>query len=366
MDEQHGALAQPVRRHGDERGVALVAVMGILLVLLPLGAFAVVQCRLQHLLTGSARADVEGLYAAEAALAEAVAAVPPGRGVEGLLAGPDRQAGTRDDGTFPFSTGAGEPGPSAATVAVRRVDDAVVRIAVALPLPGGRRARVEALVTRAAAPFTPATVHVEGDWWGERTPGDVKLDGADHRLGDAPGTPTGPAPPRPTVSGTGPTNDGGGGPGGGVGATAPALPLDLPAVLRDLMREPAAVWPPVPFDGTGAFGTADLPQLTVLRGDVDVLERVEGGGVLVVDGSLHVRGTLKFAGLVVARGGFHLDPGATVEVAGAVWTGVAGAGVELRGSGHIVYSSEALLRADALVAGRLPRAAVVVGWREVL
>jgi len=146
---------------------------------------------------------------------------------------------------------------------------------------------------------------------------------------------------------------------------APALPIGLPAVLQEFLRHPGAVRPALPVEPGLTCGTRDAPQLTILQGDVELTDPLTGAGILVIDGSLRVRGALAFTGLVMARDGIRLDPDASLYVTGALWTGAA-TGVELRGSGRIDYSSEALARADGTVAGRLPRAPVIVGWREVL
>lgn len=350
-----------------ERGVALVAALGILLVALPLGALAVWYSRVQQLMARNARDDIEGLYAAEGALVRAVAAVPAGVGIDSLLAGPDGVSGSADDGAFPFAhlLGTGDESLPAAVV-LEPGADGLVRMRVSLRTPAGRETRVEALVRRARAPFTPATVHVDGDWWGERTPGDLRIDGADHRLGDPPDAPSGPDRPRPALSATGPAERTGGGAGGGgsSGFGAAALPLGLPALVRDLLHEPGGVRPGFPLEGALVCGTRESPQLTILSGDVEVTESLDGAGILVVDGTLSIRGSLGFTGLLLVRDGIRFDPAARLDVAGALWTGVA-TGVELRGSGRLVYSSEALAEADAVVAGRLPRAPIVVGWREV-
>lgn len=357
-----------MNRLRDEHGVALVAALGMLLVVLPLGAMAVWQSRLQQLMARSARADVEGLYAAEAALARAVAAVPPGVGVDELLVGPDGVGGTVDDGTFPFAV---SPGPPDFGVVSTKAGNAsaggMVRLSVTVTAAGGRQTRVEALVRRAAAPFTPAAAHVEGDWWGERTPGDVRFDGADHRLDDPPDAPSGPAPPRPGLSSTGPVDRGGGqaGGSGAGGSVAPAQPLGLGAVIDDLLDEPGAVLAAVPSEAGVVLGTEAAPQLSILRGDVVVAASLGGAGILVVDGSLRISGTLAFAGLVVVRHGIRLDPGAAIHVTGALWTGAL-TGFDMLGAGRVAYSSEALAYADRLAGGRLPRPVVVVGWREVL
>src|SRR5262245_46040506 len=96
-----GFFALPLR----EDGMALIATLAIGMILLPLGAFVLWQCRTDLAIQHNQRAEIEAFYVAEAGLEHALAEIRPAASFAPLLRGPDRVAGTNDDGGFPFAEG---------------------------------------------------------------------------------------------------------------------------------------------------------------------------------------------------------------------------------------------------------------------
>jgi hypothetical protein len=132
-------------------------------------------------------------------------------------------------------------------------------------------------------------------------------------------------------------------------------------------RSDRVLYPSLVANARVELGSAGVPQLSVIAGDCEVTGQLSGGGIVVVDGLLHVSGELAFSGLLLARGGVVFDPGSRVEVRGAFWR-AAGTDtrLELRGTAALLYSSAALAAVDAALPGVLPHAGIVVGWREQL
>jgi hypothetical protein len=107
---------------------------------------------------------------------------------------------------------------------------------------------------------------------------------------------------------------------------------------------------------------APTPTLAYVAGDLLVDAALHGAGVLFVDGLLDIRGGLDFTGVVVASGGVRIGSGASLTVAGAVWTG-APSTFEVDGTMALRADAAAVAAADALVP--LPRRAVILGQRDL-
>ena len=368
----------------NQRGSALVAVLGLAMILLPLGAFVVMQCRTDLLIQRNLRAEIEAFYVAEAGLEHAVADIAPDTSFDDLLAGPDHAAGTADDGVFPFRDGAPADFPESPfryEVRVTRSTRDALSIVSAGSGRQGAAQVVSATVVRSHVPFTPAAVYSVPDIgridWGEEG---FILSGRDHRATDRPGHPTGTAASIAGLSGSdadaaaslrarlSPTQAarlvGAGStpsidalPGFDVQRYAAAC-AELPGASR---LSPAAV------GASPLLGTLESPQVSVLTGDFDAQGAGSGAGVLVVRGMFHVSGTFTFVGLVVTMGGVILEPGSEVTILGAFWRAPSSdERCELRGRGALAYSSEALGAVDRAIPGFLPHAAVVTGWQEIL
>ena len=365
----------------DQHGTALVAALGVAIMLLPVGAFVMLQAHTDMAIERNLRHALETFYAAEAGLEHAVAEIPPGVSFDDLLVGPDQVAGTGDDGRFPFRTAPGpffpQP-PLRYEVEVMRVRPDLLRVVSRGGGVNDSASTLEALVARSPAAFTPAAVYLETDPRRVVVGDDFWLSGWDHRLEGGVPQRIGSAAELPAL--TSPDADGVrvlrerlavvGDHVAGTG-TAPSISaasrLGLDAYVTRMATDPAAVRPTLTADGSGCLGTPDQPQLTVLDGDVQLSGRLTGAGVLVIRGGLHVTGTLEFAGLMVVAGVVVFDPAGAVTVTGALWRAASlDDRTELQGRGAIRYGSEALAAFDRLQPGRLPHAATVVGWQEQL
>ncbi len=368
----------------NQRGSALIAALTIAMILLPLGVFVVLQCRNDFLMQRKSRSEVEAFYVAEAGLEHAVAEIPAGQSFDPILAGPDRVAGTEDDGVFPFAEGPPAEFPYAPfryDVHATSADNAMVRILSQGTGTNGATKVVIGLVARSPLAFTPAVLYAESDVT-QLSLGSAGflLSGFDHQLTDSVAQPTGSEAPVPAL-GT-PRADAAAAlrqrlsaaaalslvGAGGTPSVATVAPLDLQAYAAAMAKRPEHVtFTSITGNGTVVLGTRQAPQLSIVTGDCDVAGRLSGDGILVVEGTLHATGNLAFIGLLLALGGVVFESGSDATITGALWRG---GGVdnrlELQGTGGIAYSSSALAAVDAAIPGLLPHAAVVVGWQEQL
>ena len=342
----------------DEDGHALITALIATALLLPLGAFAVLQARLDFLVQHYTRAASEAFAVADSGLEHALADLARDPRFERLLAGPDRRAGTADDGEYPFA----QPPPAFFPAApfhydVRVAPQAADRVEIVSRGYGriGSLRGVAAAVQRAAIPYLPgalasdaATVDLllGADWRIDGAAGvsalAVRSDdvaervaaqlGADERarLGAASGTPT-----------------------IGVGA----IP-DLAALFGAAARRPDLR--PLGTDVGGVLGDGLFlaPSGTRLRD-------VSGSGILLVDGPLEIDGSFAFDGLVAASGAITVDAAATMRLTGCLLQGPGSGTLLLRGSGQLRYDDAIAQRLAALYPGLLPSRARVTGWREL-
>jgi hypothetical protein len=368
---------------GMQRGTALVAALAVVMVLLPVGAFVVLQCRTDLAIQHNLRAEIEAFYVAEAGLEHALAEIDPGTSFDSILLGPDHVAGTADDGLFPFVEGV-PGGLSQASlrydVRVTRVSDDMVSVLSAGSALRGATKVVMALMRRAPLPATPAALYAEGDVSGlDMGSAGFLLSGLDHDVADPPSNPTGLAAPIPALSGAQVDADvlrqrlgseaaqrlvG----AGGAPSLAAAAPISVQEYAAACASHPRQVQSPAVSVGDSlALGTADAPQISVIGGDLSITGQVTGNGVLVVQGALQVAGLLSFRGLVFALGGIVFEPSSTVTISGGLWhRATTDNHLELRGGGSIVYSSSALAAIDAEFPNLLPHAAFVASWQEQL
>jgi hypothetical protein len=373
--------AQPVKTAEDQRGIALVAVLGIVLVVLPVAAFVALQASIDLRIQHNLRAATEAFYVAEAGLEHAVADITPVASLDSLLAGPDRRFGSTDDGTFPFLGGPPAHFPRAPmryAVSVQDAGDGAIRIRSRGTGIGGAVKVVEVRVALSPTVFTPGALYTKVAATSvSLAAGQAQISGFDHRPGETPGTGSGTEAAVPgiavpneedaealrtrlagrTVSGA-----------GGMPSVAAARGVDAAsyggAVLRDprTSRYAAALAPP-----DWVLGTEAQPQAAVVLGDFNVSGRLQGYGVLFVDGAWRVSGEVSWSGLVIVAGDVEFMAGSRVAISGALWqSAAAGSALQLLGDSVVVYGSDSLRRADAAFAGILPRRPRVVAWREVL
>jgi hypothetical protein len=140
-------------------------------------------------------------------------------------------------------------------------------------------------------------------------------------------------------------------------------------IVPNILAQPGVVTNPVPggkVNGNVVFGTPSSPQITHFTGNLEVRANgnASGAGILVVDGSLTLNGSLDFTGLIVVRGATEITTvSGNATVLGAIWT----TSLDLRvaGSASVTYSTAALSLASDLGRGSLlPRRARAISWKE--
>lgn len=352
------------RRRLGQEGHALLTALIATALLLPLGAFAVMQARLDFLIAHHTRAASETFAVAEAGLDHALADLARAPRFERLLAGPDRRAGTGDDGEYPFAQPPPAWFPAApfryeVRVAARAADRVEIESRGYGPL--GALRGVAAAVERSPLPYLPAALASEGE------PLDL-LFGAGWRIDGAAGVDGAPDVPALAVASGAVAEQLAGqltageaarlrGPGGTPSLGVAPLP-DVAALLAAAARRADAQ--AVPADAGGALGDGLFLAGAGLR-----LRDASGSGILLVDGPLTIDGPLSFDGIIAATGGIAVDEGATVTLRGVLLQGRPGGPLLLRGDGHLSYDQRIVDRLAARYAGLLPNRARVTGWREL-
>jgi len=344
-----------------DAGHALLTTLIATACLLPLGAFAAMQARLDHLVQQYTRTAQQTFAVAESGLEHALADLAADARFDRLLSGPDHRLGTADDGQFPFrqappSFFPAEPFRYEVRVAAVSADRADITARGFGPR--GAVRTVVATVIREPLPAIPAALALAAPDVAVLLGTGLDVIGMD-RSGTAAALPALtlndaaaaaalaahlPAESAPHVVGA-----------GGSPSIAGAAVADLAAIAAAAAQRSEAVR--LGGDALGALGDG----LFVAPGSLRLADAT-GSGVLVVGGNLEIVGSTSFSGLIIAAGDLRLDAGSTATVDGAVLSG--GLTVCLRGAGHIAYDARAVARSDAAHPGLLPRRARVTGWRE--
>jgi hypothetical protein len=331
-------------------------------VLLAVGAFAVMQARLDLLVQHHTRAAVEAFYVAESGLEHALADLSSDPRFERLLVGRDAVAGTADDGSYPFRDGPPEFFPRAPfryEVLVERVDEDTVEI-VARGIGAGPAMRsVSAPILRSSEPYLPAAASafaldlemLLGDEFSilgsePEAPEEVPAVAvADDRVRDEL---ISKLPERTKDRIVGPR---------GAPSIAGRQFVDLAQLATRLRQMSEALL--LPEGAAGDLGSG----LLVSRGSL-LLGKASGSGLLLVEGDLVVQDQLDFAGLVMVMGDVTFERSSSVHIEGGFLQGAPGSQMLLLGAGHVKFAREAIEALDAMVPGLLPRGARVAGWRE--
>lgn len=150
---------------------------------------------------------------------------------------------------------------------------------------------------------------------------------------------------------------------------------DLNQIINDVLSRPGVVTiNDSNIAGGTTFGTLSQPQITHLTGnDVTLSGHVSGYGILIADGSVKITGSTDFTGWIIVRGETTInattEDGTTVlgnaTILGALWTG--DLNVKVGGSAIIDYSTAALNLADQVDNGGspVPKPMLMTSWREV-
>lgn len=347
-----------------ERGHALITALIATALLLPLGAFAVMQARLDFLVQHHTRAASEALAIAEAGLEQALADCARDPRFDRLSLGPDGRAGTGDDGQYPFAI----PPPAFFPAAPYRYEVRVAALSadrLEIHARGygvlGSVRGVAAAVLRAPVPYLPGALASDA------APLDLLL-GPDLHVTGADGDAAHPAVPAVAVRGGEIVDqllaqlDAAAqarltGPGGPPSLRAAALP-EVATLLDGAARR--AETRTLGGEVSGALGDGLFVAAGALR-----LHEVSGSGILLVDGPLELSGTLTFEGLIAVRGDVRAAADSHLALAGTLLQSTPGRALLLRGSGRIVYDPRVADRLAAAWPGLLPARARVTGWREL-
>jgi hypothetical protein len=130
------------------------------------------------------------------------------------------------------------------------------------------------------------------------------------------------------------------------------------------------------FNGNQTMGTLTSPQITHLTADtVKVNGNLSGAGIMIVDGSLKISGTIDYIGWILVRGDTIINAEGDADdetlvlgnatIQGSLWTGHLQ--IKVGGSAIVNYCEACLQLADGMsTTGTLPRPIVVSSWQEVL
>jgi len=331
--------------------------------LLPLGAFAAMQARLDALVQHHTRIGLETFTVAESGLEHALADLAGDSRFDRLLAGPDGQVGTGDDGEYPFSQLPPEFFPRSpfryqVRVALRAPDTLDITARGFGPLAATRA--VVATVVRSTQPYVPAALALAAPDPSVLLGDEFRVTGVESRPDDAglPAVAVDDADAATALAARLPP-DGAArltGRGGSPSIASSHVPsCDALAGLAARRAEAQ----PLGSEVSGALGDGLFVSPASVR-----LADASGSGILVVGGALDLSGASTFSGLVVALGDVRLDSGGSLAIDGALLVGPQGGLVSLRGAGHVAYDQRVIERIDAAFAGLLPRRARVTGWRE--
>lgn len=153
---------------------------------------------------------------------------------------------------------------------------------------------------------------------------------------------------------------------------------DLDGIVNHLLALPGGVTTNQEnFNGNDVFGTIASPQVThMTANEVKLNGHASGAGVLIVDGSLTINGTLDFWGWIIVRGDTVINATGSSDddttlvgnasIFGSLWTGHLN--IKVGGSAVAHYCTECMSLVDRIGGGNnaVPRPMRVVSWQEVL
>jgi len=332
------------------RGAAVLpAALAAIAVSAALTAAVVEMTRVELVLARHRHAATDALLAADACIADLIADVAPAWDLDALLAGPDGMRGTADDGGIApraQCTGRADlpPGPAAPP-----------RVRARLTALAGRGQRtVEAIVGLASVPGVGALV------WLGRSPLDASIAGAIALDGTDVADPSADAASLAAPEWPERLDAWLAAEAGPIVTTARTRP-PLTATAPPLIALDARIQAAGPAGAEALVPGTPVPMLTRVAGGLVVAASLHGAGLLFVDGTLDIAGALDFTGLVVVSGDLHIRPGASLSVAGGLWTGAGSLVVD--GGLAVRQDGAALAAADGLLP--LPRTAVLLGQRDL-
>lgn len=122
------------------------------------------------------------------------------------------------------------------------------------------------------------------------------------------------------------------------------------------------------YGGNEHWGTKGQERITYIKGgDARIAGTIDGYGVLILDGALHVSGDFTFNGLVILRGAGEIRATGNAKIYGAVLitentSQDSDYELDIRGTVNVQYDSCALAAAEGWVP--LPKLPKIVAWSE--
>ncbi len=350
------------RKKTSQAGSALTTTMLVTAFLMPLGALAAMQARLDLLVHHHTRSAIEVFYVAESGLEHALADLARDPWFDRLLQGPDGVVSTADDGEYPFRIAPPDYFPRPPyryQVQVEQQSPEAVEILASGFGTGQSAHTVAASVQRSATPYTPGAAFSAAPIVSLLLGGEFIINGIGEGCGSgfpalALKSPEAAQTLLAQLPATAATQLLGDGESPGIAARS-FPPLDTLAATAAL--SPTARL--LDAEASGALGSGILVAASSLT-----LTDASGSGLLIVDGNLQVSGQMTFSGLVVALGDVQFDEGSAVQIDGGLLQGTAGSQLHLRGAGSITCDRPAIERVDSDFPGLLPRRAIIAGWRE--
>jgi hypothetical protein len=155
---------------------------------------------------------------------------------------------------------------------------------------------------------------------------------------------------------------------------------DLAQIISDLLARPGVVkWNSSNINGGDKAGSCPpggpmTPQIThFTASSVTQNGTASGCGIAVIDGDLKINGTFDFTGWIIVRGKTTIHTNASNDgtivtgnatLIGSLWTG--SFDIEIGGSAIIAYSNQAMQIADGTGGGgSTPRPMMITSWYEV-
>jgi len=153
---------------------------------------------------------------------------------------------------------------------------------------------------------------------------------------------------------------------------------DLDQIVSHILSKPGVVTTNQNnFNGNDTFGTLATPQIThMTNSDVFLNGNAFGAGILIVDGSITINGTLDFIGWIIVRGDTVINvtgnPDDETDILGratlrgSIWTG--NLKIKVGGKAKVDYCDACLRLADGVAPpdNLIPRPMAVTSWAEVL
>ena len=371
-------MPQPQTRpkKNDDKGIALIVVMLTMTLLLGLIGGALFFTRIDLAITSNLKTGTQALYIAEAGLNHAIMIIPPGGNF------PIPPSGLPLTGTFP----PGSPTSYTVTAANDSEPDPNVdtnQIIILTAAGTGKDSAfrtIRAYIGRAPTFIPPGGIYAPG------TAVDTSFSGDKFLVNGNDTNPDGTPGPNPAVPGISTSADSvrnaitnslvsGGhtdqviGLGNSPSVQTSSVTLDPNQIANDLLTYPHTTLSGGSYAGSIAFGTEALPQITNITGDVTIQGNAAGFGVLIVDGTLRLSGSLEFQGLIIARGPVQVELSGNASIHGSLMlqtsdTASSDLELDIKGSTSLYYSSQAIQMVKNLWGPALPKKAILLSWLE--